>query len=272
MPKHGHNRKTKKRKSWDVVESRTAPDTSPRERVDLNPFAFSRLIEQKGVDCCVYRTMYCPNVKSVDGAEHNFDCTACNGSGFIDFDPIKTKVFIQAQELDKMPKEEGFVDGNTVQMSFPIGVELQYFTRIDLEDFTDIFFQRVLRTEGSDVDVLKYSALRVNGLIDRDSVRYYADKDFKINKEGNIEWLTGGTKPADNTPYSIHYEAKQQYRATRAAHVNRFTQYKIDSRIEFIKMPEQWYTAKEFMPKREDLDGNELEQGPYDNHTIVEEN
>lgn len=267
---YGHNKTTKKQKSWDVKESKRRTDPAPQSRVDLKPQDFDQLLKQKGIKCKVYRSMYCPNVKSVDGAEHNLNCTMCNGSGFIDVDPICTLVLFKTQELNKLPEVEGMVDGNTVVMTFPIGIELQYFTRIDLEDFTDIYFQRILRKEGSNVDILKYAACRVNVLIDANNARYYQDQDFTIDTNGNIMWGAGNT-PADNTPYTIHYEAKQQYRATAASHVNRFTQYVSGGQAEFIKMPEEWYCTKEFFPKRKDGDGNDTPQGPYDNHTIVDE-
>jgi len=268
--KHGHNRKTKNVPSWKVKESELQEETAPIERVDLDPFKFERLIEQKGVNVKVFRTSYCPKVKSVDGAEHEIDCVICNGSGFVDLDPICVKAFMQTQELEKMHNVEGFVDGNQVLMTFPIGVELQYFTKVELEDFTDIFMQRVLRSPGTNTDVLKYNACRVNFILDYNNVRYYQDQDFKIDQNGNIEWGLGNT-PADNLPYSVHYEAAVQFRATRAMHVNRFSQYKTAGKIEHLKYQEQWLMTKEFLVKRLDENGNELEQSPYDNHTIVEE-
>lgn len=366
---YGHNKTTKKRKGWNVKESKLREQPNNFERVDLKPEAFDRLIQQKGVQAKVYRTTYCPKVKSVDGAEHEIDCNLCNGSGFIDVDPICVPVFIQSQELDKLPNIEGFVDGNTILITFPIGVEMQYFTRIELEDFTDIFPQRVLRAPGVLVDVLKYPACRVNVVIDYNGKRYYQDQDFAIDQNGNIKWLTPGdqqlvafsavpdsgtwnltfgadstedlnfdalaqdvedalnaisgledvtvsgnfsdgfivtfigvdspvaslasvsnlleginsvtiditdvsssiNKPNDNVPYSVHYECAMQFRAKAAVHANRFTQFIIEGKAEHIKMQEQWYCSKEFLVKRKDLDGNELEQGPYDNHEIVEE-
>lgn len=268
---HGHNRITKNRKSWEVKESKLLPETAANERVDLDPFKFDALLEQKGVNVKVYRTLFCPKVKSVDGAEHEIDCTLCNGSGFLDVDPICTKMLITHQTLDKMSKVEGMVDGNTVTATFPIGIELQYFTLVELVDFTDIFPQRVLRKAGSDVDVLKYKACRVNVLIDYANNRYFQDQDFKIDLNGNIQWLSGGSKPADGVAYSIHYEAKVQFRATHADKVNRFSQYKTDGKIEHLKYPERWLLAKEFLVKRRDLDGNELQQGPFDSHVIVDE-
>ena len=192
--KYGHNKTTKNKKSWQVRESVLRPETNSRERVDLNPEAFDRLIQQKGIIAKVYRTTYCPKVKSVDGAEHEIDCTICNGSGFLDLDPICVNVFIQTQELDKMPNIEGFVDGNTVIMTFPIGVEMQYFTRIEIEDFPMVFPQRVLRKPGSLTDILKYKASRINILVDYNNKRYYQDTDFAIDINGNIKWLTPGDK------------------------------------------------------------------------------
>jgi hypothetical protein len=195
MSKYGHNKSTKKAPGWNVQEPKVRSEISNRERVDLNPESFDRLIQQKGVMAKVYRTLYCPNVKSVDGAEHEIDCTICNGSGFLDVDPICTYVFIQHQELNELPAIEGFVDGNTVLMTFQIGVEVQYFTKIELQDFKDVFPQRVMRKPGSLIDVLKYPACIVNGLFTGSNaglVRYYQNTDFAVDLNGNIKWLTPG--------------------------------------------------------------------------------
>lgn len=370
MPKYGNNRTTKRRRSWDVKETATGPELNSLARVDLDLAAFDTLLLQKGTNCRIFRTMYCPKVKSVDGAEHEIDCNLCAGTGFIDFDPICARVMIMSQALENMPKVEGMVDGNTVLMTFPIGIELQYFTRIELEDYQDIFFQNVLRNPNANTDVLKYRAVNVNGLIDSQGVRYYPGTDFEINTDGNIRWLgvtqqrtltfsavptlgqfilrygqtvvgtygptltaatlqtdvrtatgvagalvtgsfaagfvlsfpgvqtllkpfyvesaglrnpagfvtmdltaqaVGGRHPAPNQPYAIHYEACQRFRLSTAVHVNRFTQVATDGQVEFVKLPEQWYAAKEFFPRRLNKDGTEAIQGPYDNHKIVEE-
>ncbi len=267
--KYGHNKTTKQKEGWNVRESVVKPETASRERVDLSPEAFDRLIEQKGIEVKIYRSMYCPKVKSVDGAEHEFDCTLCNGSGFIDLDPICVKAFIQNQGLETLAHVEGFVQGNTVALSFPIGVEIQYFTKIELVNQPDIYFHRILRKVGSEVDILKYRAKRVNVLVDFNNIRYFQDQDFKIDQNGNIDWTGGARKPADNVIYTIHFEIAVQYRAVTAMHANRFTQSKVPGGIEFIKMPEQWMCVKEYLVKRVDQNGNETPQGPFDAHSIV---
>lgn len=268
--KFGNNKTTKKQEAWNVKDQRTRGDQAPSSRVDLDPFAFEDLIKQKGVKVRVFRTTYCPNVKSVDGAEHEVDCQLCHGTSFIDLEPICVDAFIQSQELEKMHNVEGFVDGNSVLMTFPAGIELQYFTKVELVDYTDIYFQRVLRNPDSMVDVLKYKACRVNLVVDSDGTRYYQNQDFRIDPNGNLEWGMGST-PADEKVYSIHYETHVQFRATRAMHVNRFSQYKRQGVVEYVKYPEQWLCTKAFLVERKDQDGNELEQGPYDVHQIVED-
>lgn len=265
---YGNNKKTKKKKAWDVKDNALYDDTAPRGRVDLRIEDFDTLIEQKGVNLCVYRTMYCPNVKSVDAAEHEIDCPLCNGSGFMDKNPIQTKGFIQNQDLERMLDGQGGQhDGNSVLITFPIGIELQYFTLIELRDHTQIYFERILRKPGSNVDNLKYKACRVNQVVDKNNVEYFQGQDFDIDPNGNIKWRA--RKPTDGTIYSLHYECHTQFRASRAMHVSRFTQYKAPGEplVEMIKLPEQWLCTKEFLVRRKNLAGLDQMQGPYDNHT-----
>mgnify|MGYP003641027167 CR=1 FL=1 len=256
----GHNNVTKKSRGWNVVEPKVYTDDAPESRVNLDPAEFEKLIKQKGVWMKVYRTTYCPNVKSIDGGEHNIDCTICNGSGWLDKYPLKVRAFIQSQNNDKTIQLNGYVDDNTVMVTFPIGIELQYFTLVELCDFTDIYMQRVARSATS-VDHLKYKALRVNMIIDQNDVEYDEGTDFCLNEVGHILWKAG-KGPASEVIYSIHYEAAVQFRAVQAIHVNRFTQVTVDTGQAHLKMPEQWMLKKEFLVKRKDSDGNEILPNP----------
>ena len=241
---------------WQVKEPVTLPGKKAAKRVDLNPDDFDNLLKEKGVRVKVYRTMFCPNVKSIDGGEHNIDCTSCNGSGFLDVRPICTVAFLQNQSHEKLPFVEGMVDGNSVAATFPIGIELQYFTLVELIDFTEIYYQRVQRQEG-DVDVLKYKACRINVVIGSDGKEYFQGTDFVLNDDGSIKWKAN-RGPDPKAIYSVHYEAAVQFRAVSAMHSNRFTQIATPEGIRQIKMPEQWLLQKEFLVKRVDRDGNEI--------------
>jgi hypothetical protein len=127
-----------------------------------------------------------------------------------------------------------------------------------------------MRKPESDIDVLKYKACRVNQLIDKAGIEYFQGQDFVIDPSGNIKWVDDTRKPADYQIYSIHYECHVQYRAVKAMHVSRFTQYKAPGNplVEHVKMSEQWLCTKEFLLRKKDINtGNDSEQGPFDNHT-----
>lgn len=243
---------------WNTKTQTLVPAQHKSGRVDLDPAQFEKLLEEKGVRVKVFRTTFCPNVKSIDGAEHNIDCELCNGSGWLDVHPLCTIAFIQNQGLEKMPFVEGMVDGNSVAATFPAGVELQYFTLVQLMDFTEPFFQRIKRQEG-DVDVLKYKACNVNVLIDSRGKEYYQENDFTLDPNGSIRWKENkGPNPGDI--YSVHYESAVQFRAVKAMHTNRFTQVfsKAEGAALHVKLPEQWLLQKEFLVKRQDALGNEI--------------
>jgi len=245
---------------WNPKANAEIPKTqigTPKGAVSFIPENFDKLILQQGMRVKVYRTMLCPNVKSIDGGEHEIDCKLCNGNGFVDSHPIQTMSIIQSQELEKVHKAEGYWDGNSVAMTFARGIELQYFTLVELCDFTDIFFERVKRQQGP-VDVLKYKVCRVNVLMDKSGKFYQADTDFDLDPNGCIRWKAG-RGPDPGTIYSIHYEAALQFRAIRAMHVNRFVQDgRKSANVTMTKMPEQWMLQKEFLVKRRDKAGNEL--------------
>lgn len=267
---HGHNRGKKATTTgWNSIDSKVKADSNPNARVSLVAADFTKLLDQQGVNVKVYRTGYCPRVKSVDGNEHDINCPLCNGSGFIDLYPYCTRAFLQSQDLEKRQSLEGLVDGNHISATFPIGVELQYFTKVELLDFTDIYIETILRKENTLSDVTKYKACRVNFCVDYDGNEYQQDSDFTLDINGFIKW--GARRPADGVVYSINYETPTQFRASRAMHVNRFAQVKDGPNVEFIKMPEQWLISKEYLVRRKNKAGEDVRLGPYDYHEETED-
>lgn len=249
---------TNDRIGWKVKEPKVfANKTKATGRVDLSPDSFDKLVKEKGVRVKIYRSMYCPNVKSIDGAEHNIDCKVCSGDGFLDVYPLETLAFIQAQDYKSSPLANGNVDGNSVLATFLTGIELQYYTKIELCDFTEIFFQHVKRQRETNIDVLKYKAIRVNALIDSNGKTYHEGIDFCLDINGNIKWHNN-KGPFPDQVYSIHYEAQVMFRAIKASHVNRFTQIATKSGEVHLKLPEQWLLQKDFLVKRLDGNGNEI--------------
>lgn len=242
---------------WSTKKAKKySPDLSPAKgKTNLRIDDFDDFVKQHGVPVKIFRTLLCPNVKSVDGAEHEIDCEVCKGSGFLDTKPLCTLAFIQSVENSTEHFSEGYYDGNTILVTFPQGIELQYFTLMKITDESDIFTERVVRS-GGNIDVLKYVAFVIHVLIDKNGQEYYQGNDFNVC-EGNIDWIPG-KGPDRGTIYSIHYETETQFRAIKAMHVNRFAHIRDKDSIRIEKINEQWMMQKEFLVDRKDRNGNKL--------------
>lgn len=245
-----------KPRGWQVKPNVDLPAGDVAGKVNLKYQDYDKLIDQQGVRVKVYRTILCPNVKSVDGGEHEIDCALCYGANFVDRLPICTVAFIQGQTLEKHQRPEGMVDGNSISATFKQGIELQYFTLVELLDFSDLFFERVKRSRGQ-VDVLRYPAVRVNLIVDETGAEFVEGLDFQLDENGSLRWcLNKG--PVAGTIYSINYEMKVRFRAVSAQHVNRFAQIAVPGATKMVKLNEQWMLQKSFLVERKDSKGNPL--------------
>lgn len=243
---------------WPTIKPVVVQQSELGSRIgnaDLKVEEYDKLIRAQGVRVHVYRTMACPNIKSIDGAEHEIDCELCR-NGFVDIAPISTMAFLQSQTSETTAHESGYYDAMAVDATFLRGVDLQYFTLIELCDFTEIFWQPVKRSRG-DVDVLKYRATHVNVVVDSRGKQYYQGNDFTIDQNGCIKWLEN-RGPSTGTIYAAHYYHRIQFRAQKAMHVNRFGQKNLKGSVEMVKMNEQWRLAREFFVTRVDAQGNAL--------------
>jgi hypothetical protein len=319
---------------------------------DLNTFVYTR-----GVRAKVYKTLWCPNVKSIDGAEHNIDCPLCHGTSFLDLDPISTHVAFQGQQKEHSISPENLGSNweeATTMATFLSGVELSYYTKVVLPDFTHITKELVQRqatgldspivsaftitsytastgqvlipdsvdllnvrindilidvlgtkfiiesdinnTTGSkgfkvklnnkvmnlglgaqiirgDIDRLQYSAVSVDIVIDNVGNRYYADKDYVIDRNGDLAWLSlpSSQKPINGSIYTVHYNTLVAYRAIRALHSNRYsTMQQKTPEIENVEYPQQWVLKKLFLFDKKDSEtGLQLLPDPIKNPSIT---
>jgi hypothetical protein len=239
-----------------TLPNNAVPNT---KRVDFRLEDFDLFIKQKGIRVKVYRSLLCPNVKSIDSAEHEIDCPLCLGMQFIDVNPIDCWAAPQSDDLKKKQFSEGLYDKNMITLTFERGIDLQYFTLVELCDFTDIFFERVKRQRGQ-TDVLKYKATCVNVLVDSEGKQHYNGQDFDLDPNGSIKWRVD-KGPESGSIYSVHYHMRKQYRAVEAQHVDRYTQVlnkNNGGKIEMLKLYEEWKLQKEYFVERKDLKGNPL--------------
>jgi hypothetical protein len=234
------------------------------KKQSLNPDELDRVVKQHGVPVRIYRSMYCPNVKTVDAAEHQIDCKLCNGSGIIDIKPLESTAYFHSNSFNPKIGPEGNHDGNVLMATFLRGIELQYFTLVEL-DIPDVFYQRVKRQVTS-IDILKYPALQINAVVDSRGKEYYEGNDFRLDPNGSISWKTG-KGPSKNDIYSVHYHTKVQFRATKAIHKNRFLNLKTKSdQIKIVKANEAWEMTREYLVRRSSILGEFLPQNDIEDN------
>ena len=247
---YGTNQTTKNSKGWNNTSP--IPEKVKRDHIVAASKSFSlirldKFIRTKGMSVTVYRTSYCPKTKSVDAAEHEIACDLCNGSGYIDRYPIKMKALISSVSKHVAKLDVGYAEQNAVHCTFPIGILLNYFTKVELDDFVEIQTERFKRSSGT-TDVLRYYAKRIHSLIAYNGKEYLQDLHFTINSDGNILWK--GSSPEEGTVMSVSYEAKVQFRASVGLKVNRYVQVRRAGKIESVKLPEKWLLQKEFLLRK----------------------
>lgn len=259
------------KKGWGNSIAKNIPRKSPLfGKVNIDANAFDNLILAQGVRIRIFRSVMCPNIKDIATGDHEIDCALCLGSQFLDRSPLETRAVIQSVQSQTEHLIEGLYDGNTISITLPAGVEAQYFTMIELMDFTELYNQRVSRQHGQ-TDIMKYPAIHVNLMIDKHGREYFQGSDFDLDLNGNVCWRTN-KGPLPETIYSIHYETKVRYRTIRSMHTNRFgtiTKGNVD--IE-AKLPEMWLASRVFLVDRRDAQGNPMPQNSLPVHTIENDN
>jgi len=149
---------------------------------------------------------------------------------------------------------------------------LQMFSRIELIDFAEDFYELIVRQEGTDIDRLKYPACEVLGLFvkagSNTAERFHYGTDFVLDVNGDVQWI-GAHVPSDRQIYSIYYRHHPVYRAIKAVHIDRYSQDNHKkSNIEgptktvgantYVKMPEAWILKRDYLLERRDLSGSLL--------------
>lgn len=219
-------------------------------------------INDLGIRVKVYRSTLCPNMTSLESADHDVNCTICNNM-MIDFCPEETTCLFQQQSLAEQFKVQGTFSLDEIMVTFLSGVTLHTYTRVDLLDFKEDFFELIQRQEGTDIDYLKYKACDIIGLFTVASnvlEEYHYGTDFDIDSEGRVRWLSAH-RPADRQIYSIYYKYAPIFRAIKAMHRDRYSQYNLrPNNIKapkvqindktYVKLPETWILKRDYLVER----------------------
>jgi hypothetical protein len=224
-----------------------------------------QLVNDLGVRVRLWKSTIVPSMTSLESYDQDLNDTASDNS-MVDFDCQETIALFQQQNLVEQFQIQGTFHIDEIMVTFLSGVTLAPFAKIEVLDFEEDFYELVQRQEGTDIDNLKYAACSIVGLFTYDKTtktteRYYENTDFKIDVNGNILWI-GAHKPADRKIYSIYYKFHPIYRAVKAVHRDRFSQFnnkphniqapkKTVGENTYVKMPETWIIKRDYLLKRD---------------------
>ena len=253
----------------------------------MDPDLLDREIRDLGVRVKVFKSTICPNITSLETIDHDLNCEICNNN-MIDFAPQETIALFQQQDFKEEFKIKGTFDIDEVQATFPSGITLFQFARIELLDFEEDFTELIQRQEG-DIDRLKYSACTVLGLFIADKTvvtsgrkrEFHFGVDFELTSTGDIKWISSN-RPDERQIYSIYYRHHPVFRAVSAIHRDRYSQFnlrpekikspKVTRDIEFrgnkdtrtfVKLPETWVIKRDYLLERRDAEGNLLPRNKF---------
>lgn len=238
----------------------------------------NQLVLDLGVRVRVYKSTLMPDMKSLESMDQDINETISNNN-MIDFDCVETIAMFQQQELVKQYQVHGTFHIDEIMVTFLSGQTLAPLSKIEVLDFEEDFYELIQRQEGQDFDVLKYPACDVLGIFTYNRttssrVRYHKGTDFTIDQNGNVKW-TGTHRPTDREIYTIYYRHRPTFRAIKAIHRDRYSQYNlrpqdiqapkttVDGKT-YVTMPETWIIKRDYLIRRRDLLGNVQENQYYD--------
>lgn len=194
----------------------------------------------------------------------------------LDFSPRETLALFQQQTLQQQFNVQGTFHIDEIIVTFLSSESLHHYARVDLLDFAEDFFELVQRQEATAIDRLKYSACKVLGaFVIRSNARveFYFGTDFELDVNGDVRWISAN-KPQDREIYSIYYQYHPVFRAIKAVHRDRYSQYNlrpndiqapkktVDGKT-YVKLPETWILKRDYLIERRDIMKNLLNTNTY---------
>lgn len=237
----------------------------------INVVNLDQLVEDLGVRVRVWKSTTCPNMSSIESLDHDPNCAICHNN-MVDFDCYETVAMFQQQSLTEQFAVQGTFSIDESMVTFKAGISLQTFAKIEVLDFKEEFYELIQKQDNAvtNIDVLKYAACEVTAVFvirGNQKIRFYQGADFDLDLNGSIAWKSSN-RPNDREIYSVYYKYHPIYRAIKAVHRDRFSQYndlrdlknsKIpESAIKtvngrtFVKLPEEWILKREYLLDRSD--------------------
>lgn len=229
---------------------------------------FNQLVATHGIRVGLESAMVCPNfIGHVDSMHHDVNCTLCE-NGMVHFNYIECWAVFQQDQMVKSFFREGIHLPGQALMTFPSLTDdktqtiiTAYFDKVTLLDQEERFEQMINKSPG-DLDLLRYKALRVLYCMDRRGKVYTENSHFKINTDGNMEWLPGVDRPDYNVKegigenFTVAYLFRPVYRVMDLIHEGRYSNKFAGAGRVMTRFPQTVVIKKDYYVTKKDVVGS----------------
>jgi hypothetical protein len=199
--------------------------------------AFTNLLRSQGVKVVHFRAIPDPTGMATRGDDHAVSAPRQSSDGFLYVEAGEFQGSFLQNSNESTIDLLGDVQSSTAVMTIPDRYEgkgdsllVSQYDRFYIKDIElRVVGKQYIEAGVTGVDRLQYPATAVEAIVDASGIYYREDTDYKINKDGNIEW-TGQHRPGFNPTigrgviYAIRYRYTPFYIVGRLLHEVRVSQ------------------------------------------------
>jgi hypothetical protein len=260
------------------VNGRAPGDPSPagqagadlnRFRVDFDRDKFTRLLLDKGYEVTWSKAQFCPNRSGPSPRDHDINCTICDSSGFLYFDPIDTRMLMTSLAVNEQYYAFGRFDSGKHNVTALPEFKLSFWDKLEMTKSVGRFTQLLMRQPGTMQDVAKYEALElVNVTWVNESTEAVETALIGVEVtivDGEIVWTDDTRRPNDRQLYSVAYTYRPQYIITDLPHHVRDTYVSVSDKDSHVEMPVSAIAELNFLIRDEGEDkvGEDNRHNPF---------
>ena len=232
-------------------------------RVDFYVDQYDEIILQKGMVALWEESMTCFCLTE-DSGQPNFNCTVCNGSGYIYAAPKETRVLTSGLSGKFDLTNIGLVPKGVAYATSLSNVLMGFHDRLTFPDFNSKYSQvitfndgksnrlyrpakRIIRCLALEAEYIPEDMPVPEGNIDNTAEEVQVIPDFKISEDGfYIEWTNIETWIPDGARVSVLYVTSPSYIIDDITHELRATYVQFKQKTEtFKELPKQYSLRRE---------------------------
>ena len=189
-----------------------------KSAVSFNREKFAELLRAQGYPVIWEKAVHCPFRRGPNPRDHDINCPSCDGSGFVYYDAVPTRMLFQSIKLSENYYAYGRHDSGTSMVTALPGHHVSFWDRLTLVEAETRFTELVYRDPNVLSDRLKFNPTRVDHVIWADRAgKSQVLTNFEVSTDLGLVWL-GTQRPDDRDYYSVSYFHRPEYKVIDLVH------------------------------------------------------